>query len=59
MANDLCGAWHLSAVRSLAMVRISEVKMYALNAAIGRGHMVVCCTEVVHFSECPLSEVSL
>ena len=59
MTNDLRGAWRLSAVRSLEVVRISEVKMYAVNAAIGRGMWFVRCTEVVRFSECPLSEVPL
>ena len=54
MANDLCGAWRLSAVRSLEVVRISEVKMYAVNAAIGRGH-VVCPL----YRGCPLLGVSI
>ena len=38
IADDVHGAyaWRLSAVRSLEVVRISEVKMNAFNAAIGR-----------------------
>ena len=51
MTNDLRGAWRLSAVR---VVRISEVKMYAVNAAIGRGH-VVCPL----YGGCPLLGVSI
>ena len=51
MTNDL---WRLSAVRSLEVVRISEVKMYAVNAAIGRGH-VVCPL----YGGCPLLGVSI
>ena len=54
MTNDLRGAWRLSAVRSLEVVRISEVKMYAVNAAIGRGH-VVCPL----YGGCPLLGVSI
>ena len=54
MANDLCGAWRLSAVRSLEVVRIKEIKMYAVNAAIGRGH-VVCQL----YRGCPLLGVSI
>ena len=54
MANDLRRAWRLSAVRSLEVVRISEVKMYAVNAAIDRGH-VVCPL----YTGCPLLGVSI
>ena len=54
MTIDLRGAWRLSAVRSLEVVRISEVKMYAVNAAIGRGH-VVCPL----YGGCPLLRVSI
>ena len=54
MANDLRGAWRLSAVRSLEVVRISEVKLYAVNATIGRGH-VVCPL----YRGCPLLGVSI
>ena len=54
MANDLLrGAWRLSAVRSLEVVRISGVKMYAVRRSAG-GTWFVRCAEVVCFSECPL-----
>ena len=54
MTNDLPGAWRLSAVRSLKVVRISEVKMYAVNPAISRGH--VACPL---YGGCPLVGVSI
>ena len=59
MTNDLLGAWLLSAVRSLEVVRISEEKCTQLMRRSAGGMWFVRCTEVVRFLECPLSEVPL
>ena len=56
MANDQRGVWSLSAVWSLEVVRISEVKMHA---AIGRGGGVSVLRRLSASLECPLSEVPL
>ena len=54
MANNVHVAWCLSAVRSSEVVRISEVKMCAVKAATGEGHMVC----PLHRG-CPLLGVSI